>query len=1161
MMRIESARYFVAVWAIWHFLAAGATAEIQMVAREIAPPHFQLNLPGHSATILTLRVLSAEEGDSSWLVSAGMDKVGRVWQLVNPVADGARSRAVTIAVAAEPTAKQTSLLRWQIGPGPKGVIYSLAVRPRNTQHKQGPLVAMAGKSVMGSAGNIVLLNPETGETIHLLDGHRQTVTALDFSPNGRRLASTSSDGQTLVWTEQVGRWTSREIVSKDAIPNSPFRPNAFLGNRHVLVADAHRDPRRGGPNKWTFRPVDIGDRDTDKRATVWKSSRPLTGDPSIAASADGHQFALGATRSTALHCWKYQRPKGWVTKDLEAPLAVRSLAYSDDNAMLAVGSLQAATGDQQSRLVVWDTNTWEKRLNVPAGAIPVTACDFTHDSRRVAYCGGAGQEIRIRDLGDKKTRTLRGPLKPVTRVAFEDKPGSYRVAWTTGSGPRFDRMSDLTRLQHSAGDEVPAGPWRRPTVKGSTWRAVVVDRATENERASGKYVQIRRGGKELTRIEFDPAFEDAESYCWIPDAQGRYRHLAVGTSRANHIYVYAVPARPRAGEAWPRLRQFRGHTDRVLTVSVSADGKYLVSGGADGTLRFWSLAGLGDRSLDMWGARFASRGAVVTIGGIEKAGPLYRRGVRDGDVLREFIVPSARGDAKTESNAKTMPQRLLGVPRNRNIEFRFERAGRVQAAFQTPPAWPPLASMVWTVNREWSVWTPAGYYAASSNGDSFFGWQIDRGPDETPDYVPASGLWRQLERKPAIMKLLSVGNLADALAGNPRSNAEPPPGDVLVGKTPSVRIITKFPRGWTTRKHTIKVEVKVGAPSYVRLTSHRLFASGIPGKLLGQTPLSEDDSWPSGWRGVRLEWEVQLPPEERIELWALAGGSVNDIPLQYGSSRRLIKRRDIKRRQGRLYVFSAGVNDYKVLNDVNFAEQDADDFTARLEARGKTLFQRVHLHSTLRGKDVTVKAFQQNLQDFVRLLQREQVGPEDLVVVFLAGHGLEQHGKYYFAAQDAQLPNGNQIVAQNLIPAGVFESLALDVPCRKLALLDTCRNGTEPPIGPIPGLGIAQREFQDNMIFTFNACEYGERAFEHHKFNHGLFTKALLDALEGAADNSKDHQVDLYELVAYVEQTVPSMAKKLGFANVRRQHPTFSPSRLLDTLVVPVSRSRPLPSR
>lgn len=71
--------------------------------------------------------------------------------------------------------------------GPRGA-ESLAFSPDDT-------VLVAG--LMG--GQIELWDLTTGEKITTLNGHTATVEALVFSPNGKTLASTGTDGTIIVW--------------------------------------------------------------------------------------------------------------------------------------------------------------------------------------------------------------------------------------------------------------------------------------------------------------------------------------------------------------------------------------------------------------------------------------------------------------------------------------------------------------------------------------------------------------------------------------------------------------------------------------------------------------------------------------------------------------------------------------------------------------------------------------------------------------------------------------------------------------------------------------------------------------------------------------------------------------------------------------------------
>ncbi len=251
--------------------------------------------------------------DSSRLCSAGLDKIVQVWNL------GGISRDIRRVYLRERT------IRWQVARGLRGSIYALSIAPNDG------LLAFGGYGAMGSLGEILLVNPVSGNLSKVLEGHRQTVCSLSFSADGQWLASQDTGGQAMLW--QRGPMEAQDALRagrKDLRPGNS-RPDCPAAQ---TAADRFRrqGPRRAAGLRGR------GDARSASLATHGGQRRQRPGFPhvldtihygmvsALAASPDGARLA-SADLEGNLYLWDLASGRA---ERLETAAPVVSLAFSPD---------------------------------------------------------------------------------------------------------------------------------------------------------------------------------------------------------------------------------------------------------------------------------------------------------------------------------------------------------------------------------------------------------------------------------------------------------------------------------------------------------------------------------------------------------------------------------------------------------------------------------------------------------------------------------------------------------------------------------------------------------------------------------------------------------------------------------------------------------------
>jgi WD40 repeat protein len=220
----------------------------------------------------------------------------------------------------------------------------------------------------------------------------------------------------------------------------------------------------------------------------------------------------------------------------------------------------------------------------------------------------------------------------------------------------------------------------------------------------------------------------------------------------------------------------------------------------------------------------------------------------------------------------------------------------------------------------------------------------------------------------------------------------------------------------------------------------------------------------------------------------------------------------------RLFVLAVGVNAYFDSKfALNYAVPDAIAISKAFEKAGQHFEGGVQIVKVLDEKATVAgigAAFEQ---------VANEARPNDTFVFYLAGHGKTVDGRYYFVPYDFLYKDENSF-SNNAIDQDQFQSWLAMVPSQKsMVLLDTCESGS------MTGLRVAARGLQRAVAFekmtralgrtTIAASTDDAPALEGFR-GHGVFTYAFLEGL-GKADTDKDSQIDVLEIMSWLDKSVP----------------------------------------
>ncbi len=229
----------------------------------------------------------------------------------------------------------------------------------------------------------------------------------------------------------------------------------------------------------------------------------------------------------------------------------------------------------------------------------------------------------------------------------------------------------------------------------------------------------------------------------------------------------------------------------------------------------------------------------------------------------------------------------------------------------------------------------------------------------------------------------------------------------------------------------------------------------------------------------------------------------------------------------RLHVLTIGVSDYgdkaKDLK-LKFAHRDAQDVaSALLNTQEGGLYAEVKpqfLHDGTANKD--------GIFDALAAMERNMAASTggDLAVIMFSGHGTMIDGQFYLVPYGVDASTQARLKS-SAISASDFQSeiSKLAAHGRVLVLLDACRSAGLMG-GPLPGADVLRSVLAASNVTVLTSSMADKLSREDEKWQHGAFTKVLLDALSGSAnDIDTDHNgvITMSELTTYLAKQLDEL--------------------------------------
>lgn len=913
----------------------------------------------------------------------------------------------------------------------------------------------------------------------LLPGHTSPCTNIHFSRDGKTMVTSEQNGEIFIWD-----WASKKVIRRIP-PTNPDKP----------IID----------------------------------SMAVTGSPAFFMAVKADTIEIFNAVSGQMLTPQSDMPPlllGWwadiLTNGVAWPLFTQEKHFPRRYDLNLENGIWCAYGQGGSDAApkfycgVWKARPWIQ------GAAPIApktlyrghkwridAIKFSRDGSLIASGDKFGEvHIWASATGEVK-QIIKNEGQPYYEAAFNEKLDGIvlgnkpdRKNWTFNNYGTPERILDLSRRTLRAADEKTKYITETPS-RGNVSVGLVPPRGDGQSYLLTKNV----GGKKLSSYR-------------LPDGR--------------HPSVYTLLEKPALGvkqpvlygdsdgtvELWDtsgssRRRFFQGHHSMITSISVAPGEKVFVTGSTDHTIRIWSL--LNYKSNGFLDFEFQNSAVYKLRPGSSS----QRAGVREGDVIRKF-------DGKTMDEVFELmmlgrfdykPGQVVPITMQRD-EKEYTYKLNLAEGFDYVE---PLLNVYLPNDHEWIIWTPKGYYDCSPGADRYIGWHVNQGPDKAAKFYKAEQFKKELYRPDIINEIVNTGDvdlaikIASSKYGRRSQGLNLTDENTMRENAPPIVVFSEPVQDDPTDRR-ITLSGTVTTTNDKPITKVTLLHNGVPAQVFDSIAHNSEEPFQFSHRCL-------LFPGRNV-FSAIAENSVSSsnpdeakVEMSHAGAAE----------KSKVYALAIGISKYansgKDFQNLNFADKDAKEFVAVLEKhREGQIYHEVET-KVLVNEEATRRNILEGFQWLV-----DNVKPGDVVMIFAAGHGFMENDKFYLGTHEV---DKSSLRATGVSWREVVGTLHEELPaCKRIVFLDACHSA-----------GVANSDMR-NPLHDLSSPELGtiffasstvqEESFEDAQWNHGVFTKSLIDLIgDEKADFSPqtgDGLLSALELESGVVDRVVTMTRD-------RQHP------------------------